>query len=155
MSLLTVLLILAVFGIAFLLVLAVVIRIEVSRERRARSAVPGNDASVEWGLSTAGRERVDLASTLDVVKRRRIRQRDELEARESAERRRDDLLAQLRAREAAARGSAATDTPAVEIEPEPVELPQEEAPDGRQDPEAAPQEEAAEEAEGVGGRAEA
>jgi hypothetical protein len=106
-------------------------------------------------LSTASPERVDLPSTLDVVKRRRIRQRDELEARESAERRRDDLLAQLRAREAAARGSAATDTPAVEIEPEPVELPRKEAPDGRQDPEAAPQEEAAEEAEGVGDRAEA
>jgi hypothetical protein len=47
MSLLTVLLILAMFGIAFLLVLAVVIRIEVGRERRARSAVPGDDASVE------------------------------------------------------------------------------------------------------------
>jgi hypothetical protein len=83
------------------------------------------------------------------VKRRRIRQRDELEARESADRRRDELLAQLKAREAAARGSAATDTPAVEMEPEPVELPRKEEPDGRQDPQAPAQEEAAKEAKGV------
>jgi hypothetical protein len=47
MSLLTVLLILAMFGIAFLLVLVVVIRIEVARERRAGSGAPGEDASVE------------------------------------------------------------------------------------------------------------
>jgi hypothetical protein len=47
MSLLTVLLILAVFGIAFLLVLAVVIRIEVAREQAAGSDQAGEDASVE------------------------------------------------------------------------------------------------------------
>ncbi|MEP6681267.1 MAG: hypothetical protein ABJB65_07290, partial [Chloroflexota bacterium] len=70
------------------------------------------------------------ASTLDAVKRRRIRQRDELEARESAERRREGLLAQLRAREAAAREPADGETAASEPEPEPIELPPKEAPDG-------------------------
>ena len=83
------------------------------------------------------------------MKRRRIRQRDELEARESAERRRDDLLAQLRAREAAAREPAEAESPTVKIESESADLSAKEAPDGRQDPQAAPQEEAAEEAKGV------
>ncbi len=75
-------------------------------------------------------EALDLASTLDAVKRRRIRQRDELEARESAERRREGLLAQLRAREAAAREPANAETAANEPEPEPIELLPKEAPDG-------------------------
>ncbi|MDQ2940629.1 MAG: hypothetical protein M3R05_00410 [Chloroflexota bacterium] len=43
MSLLTVLLILAVFGIIFLLVLVVVIRIEADRERAARSGKAADD----------------------------------------------------------------------------------------------------------------
>ena len=83
------------------------------------------------------------------MKRRRIRQRDELEARESAERRRDDLLAQLKAREAAAREPGEAESATVKVEPESAELPLKEAPDGRQDPKAAPEKEAAEEAKGV------
>jgi hypothetical protein len=81
------------------------------------------------------------------VKRRRIRQRDELEARESAERRRDDLLAQLKAREAAAREPAEAEPPPVKVQS--TDLSAKEATDGRQDPQAPAQEEAAEEAEGV------
>ena len=83
------------------------------------------------------------------MKRRRIRQRDELEARESAERRRDDLLAQLRAREAAAREPGEAESPTVKVEPESADLSAKEAPDGRQDPQAPAEEEAAEEAEGL------
>ena len=83
------------------------------------------------------------------MKRRRIRQRDELEARESAERRRDELLAQLRARESAAREPAEAEPPKVKMEPESNDLSAKEATDGRQDPQAPAQEEAAEEAEGV------
>ena len=64
------------------------------------------------------------------MKRRRIRQRDELEARESADRRRDGLIQQLRAREAAAREPADAERPATETEQEPIELPTKEAPDG-------------------------
>ncbi len=66
-------------------------------------------------------ERLDLASTLDGMKRRRIRQRDELEARESAESRRVGLLAQMRAREAAAREPADAEAPAIAMEPEPID----------------------------------
>jgi hypothetical protein len=47
MSLLTVLLILAAFGIAFLLVLVTVIRIEIDREQAGRSLETPTDASVE------------------------------------------------------------------------------------------------------------
>jgi hypothetical protein len=47
MSLLTVLLILAAFGIAFLLVLVTVIRIEIDREQAGRSMETPTDASVE------------------------------------------------------------------------------------------------------------
>ncbi|MDQ2934877.1 MAG: hypothetical protein M3R49_07820 [Chloroflexota bacterium] len=43
MSLLTVLLILALFGIIFLLVLVIVIRIEADRERAARSREAADD----------------------------------------------------------------------------------------------------------------
>ncbi|MDQ2934878.1 MAG: hypothetical protein M3R49_07825 [Chloroflexota bacterium] len=64
------------------------------------------------------------------MKRRRIRQRDELEARESADRRRDGLIERLKAREAAAREPANAEAPAAETEPEPLELPPKEAPDG-------------------------
>jgi heme/copper-type cytochrome/quinol oxidase subunit 2 len=47
MSLLTVLLILAVFGVVFVLVLTVVIRIEVAREQAAGSDQAREDKSVE------------------------------------------------------------------------------------------------------------
>ena len=47
MSLLTVLLILAVFGIAFLLVLVVVIRTEIAREERAGPDQAGDETSAE------------------------------------------------------------------------------------------------------------
>ena len=47
MSLLTVLLILAVFGVVFVLVLAVVIRIEIAREQAAGSDQSREDASAE------------------------------------------------------------------------------------------------------------
>jgi hypothetical protein len=47
MSLLTVLLILAVFGIVFLLVLVVVIRTEIAREQRAGPNRAGDEASTE------------------------------------------------------------------------------------------------------------
>jgi len=47
MSLLTVLLILAVFGIAFLLVLVVVIRTEIAREERAGPDQAGEEGSAQ------------------------------------------------------------------------------------------------------------
>jgi heme/copper-type cytochrome/quinol oxidase subunit 2 len=47
MSLLTVLLILAVFGIVFVLVLVAVIRIETAREERARPDPVSDEASVD------------------------------------------------------------------------------------------------------------
>ena len=54
MSLLTVLLILAVFGIVFVLVLGAVIRIETAREERGREHPLSDEPSVESRLSSGG-----------------------------------------------------------------------------------------------------
>jgi len=66
---------------------------------------------------------VRLAITLVVVKRPRIREQDEAVAREQADRRREVLLARLKAQEAANRKPADVPVPDDEAAPAATELP--------------------------------